>query len=109
CFPGGQKHSLPTRRWCGYPRAGTGPTEALQTFSHTQIDAFLNRKLEEDLSSRTLQYMHAVLRSAYSRAVKWHLVIENPAKLADAPIVHRDEIQPLNPEDARPFPHRRRQ
>src|SRR5207244_7048481 len=51
----------------------------LSRLSATQIDAFLNRKLEDGLSSRTVQYMHAVLRSAYSRAVKWHLVMENPA------------------------------
>lgn len=77
--------------------------QKLSRLSATQIDAFLNRKLEDGLSTRTVQYMHAVLRSAYSRAVKWHLVTENPAKLADAPTVHRDEIQPLTPEDARLF------
>jgi len=75
----------------------------LSRLSATQIDAFLNRKLEDGLSTRTVQYMHAVLRSAYSRAVKWHLVTENPAKLADAPTVHRVEIQPLTPEEARVF------
>ena len=75
----------------------------LSRLSAPQIDAFLNRKLEEGLSTRTVQYMHAVLRSAYSRAVKWHLVGANPARLADAPTVRRDEIQPLTPEDARQF------
>lgn len=47
--------------------------------------------------------MHAVLRSAYSRAIKWRLVGVNAAKLADAPLVRREEVQPLTPEHARVF------
>src|SRR5438105_3113259 len=38
----------------------------LSRLSAPEIDAFLNQKLESGLSTRTVQYMHAVLRSAYS-------------------------------------------
>jgi integrase len=66
-----------------------------------QTQSFLNRKLADGLSPRTVQYLHAVLRCALNRAVKWRLVAQNVVALTDPPRVPRHEIEPLAPEQAR--------
>lgn len=67
----------------------------LAKLSPQQVQAFLNRKAEAGLSARTVQYLHALLRAALNRAVKWGLVPRNVATLADPPRVSRSEIQPF--------------
>lgn len=68
--------------------------------SPQQVQAFLNRKLAAGLAPRTVQYLHALLRSALNRAVKWGLVPRNVATLTDPPRVPRTEIEPFSPEQA---------
>jgi integrase len=65
------------------------------------VQAFLNRKLQEGLSPRTVQYLHAVLRRALGQAEKWGLVARNVARLVDPPKVARPEVRPLTAEEAR--------
>jgi integrase len=52
------------------------------------------------LSTRTIQYVHAVLRRALGRALKLGLVARNVALLADVPQVETHEIIPLSPAQA---------
>lgn len=66
-----------------------------------QIQEFLNRKLASGLSPRSVQYLHAVLRAALNRALKWGLVVRNAATLVDAPRIRRPDIAAMTPEQAR--------
>ncbi|WP_042403190.1 tyrosine-type recombinase/integrase [Streptacidiphilus carbonis] len=52
-------------------------------------------------SARTVQYAHAVLRSALQNAVREELLARNVARLVETPTVPRKEVQPLTPQDAR--------
>ena len=52
------------------------------------------------LSSRTVSYAHAVLRSALSDAVNDQLVTRNVATLVAPPSQRRREVQPLNDAEA---------
>jgi integrase len=64
----------------------------------------MQRKIDAGLSSRTVRYCHAVIRSALTRAAKDGLVARNVAMLADPPALDkRHRVEPLTPEDARRF------
>ncbi len=59
-----------------------------------------------ELSSRTVRYTHAVVHSALEQAVRWRLLVSNPAAgVALPPQKRRREIRVLNPEEARRFLH----
>jgi integrase len=77
------------------PELGRVPIGKL---SPQHVQALLNRKHASGLSPRTVQYLHALLRTALNRAVKWGLVARNVALLTDPPRLPRTEIQPLTPE-----------
>ena len=64
------------------------------------IQRYLNKKRRDGLSGRTVQYHHAVLRTALDRAESWGLVPRNAAKLATPPPVQRREIQPPSMDQA---------
>ncbi len=68
-----------------------------------QIQSLLNSKLEQKLSPSTVKYIHAVLRRALGQALKWGLVSRNAAALVDPPRVRREEVNVMNPEQARGF------
>jgi integrase len=53
------------------------------------------------LSARTVQHIHATLRTALDQALRWNLVARNVAGMVDAPRVRRQEVQPYTPEEAR--------
>ena len=73
----------------------------LAKLTPSDVQSFLNTKLESGLSPRRVQYLHAVLRRALGMAERWGLVSRNVAKLVDAPRVPHHEIEPLTPEEAR--------
>jgi hypothetical protein len=45
------------------------------------------RKGEGGLSSRTVHHVHVILKGALGQAVKWELLVRNPANAVDAPKV----------------------
>lgn len=53
------------------------------------------------MKPRTVQYMHAVLRTALAQAVKWGLVARNVAALADAPSPKKTEAKYLEIDEAK--------
>jgi integrase len=53
------------------------------------------------LSSRTVQYFHAVLRKALADAVRDELVGRNVAALVEPPVVRREQVKPLTADEAR--------
>ena len=66
------------------------------------VQKFLNERLASGLEPRTVQQIHAILRSALNRAVKWQLVSRNVASgdLVDPPRVCSPDIRPLAAEQA---------
>jgi integrase len=68
-----------------------------------QVRAMLNEKHDSGLSSRTVQYLHAVLRKALNVAWKDQAVARNVAALVDPPRGVAKEVQPLTTVQARAF------
>ena len=68
-----------------------------------QVRAMLNEKQDSGLSSRTVQYLHAILRKALNVAWKDQAVARNVAALVDPPRVAAKEVQPLATNQARAF------
>jgi integrase len=62
----------------------------------------LYREMQDrGLSTRTVQYTHAVLRRALKQAKRWGMVDRNVAEDVDPPRLKRGEIQPLDREQTR--------
>ncbi len=57
----------------------------LQTLRPDQVQSFYTQKLDEGLSKRTVQYIHAVLHRALGQALKWGLVTRNVTDLVEKP------------------------
>jgi len=76
---------------------------ALSKLTTQQVRSFLNQKQDSGLSSRTVQYLHAVLRKALNVALKDQTVIRNVAALVEPPRVAGKEVEPLTPDEARRF------
>jgi integrase len=55
------------------------------------------------LSARTVRYLHAVLNSAFKQAVRWGMLVRNPAELVDLPKQARKEMYALSPKQAMEF------
>ena len=55
------------------------------------------------LSPRTVAYIHATLRNALNRAVRWDLLVRNPAALVDPPRAEQHEFRVLTVEEAGRF------
>ena len=85
----------------------------LDKLTAVHVRAFLKDKSTQisprtrrPLSSRTIQYLHAVLRLALEQARRDDLVARNVAGLVAGPKVQRPETKPLTPEEAgRLFAH----
>ena len=75
----------------------------LSKLTPRDVQKLINSKLNKGLSSRRVQYIHAVLRKALGQAEKWGFVARNVAKLADIPKVEQPEISPFDPDEARLF------
>ena len=58
---------------------------------------------ERGLSARTIRYTHVVVRSALRQAVRWRLLLENPADGLRLPQQPKGEVRVLTLEEARTF------
>lgn len=67
----------------------------------THLRTLYREKLDAELSSRTVQYVHVTLRRALGQAVKDGLVPRNVTEVVDAPRVVNKQMQPLTSEQAR--------
>jgi integrase len=54
--------------------------------------------LDRGCSARTAQYAHAVLHRALRQAVRWNLIVRNPAEFVDPPRPQRPSNVVLNPD-----------
>jgi integrase len=75
----------------------------LSKLTPAHLQGFHRSKLDEGLSRRTVQYLHVVLHRAFKQALRWGLVTRNVAEAVDPPKVHKKEVTPLSPVQARAF------
>ena len=62
-----------------------------------------NHLTEKGLSARTVRYVHAILTSAFSQAVKWQMLVVNPCNVVTLPRLKKTEMKAFSPEEARRF------
>jgi integrase len=82
------------------PRLGAKP---LGEVSSAEIQTLYSQLLDPNLSARTIRYTHAVLFSALRQAVRWKLVLTNPAVDVDLPRQPRRRFSVFDVEQARQF------
>jgi integrase len=74
---------------------------ALERIEPAHVQALLNRKLKEGLSSKSVRYVRGTLRAALQQAVRWGYLGRNAAALVDGPRIERYEIKPFDATEAR--------
>jgi integrase len=82
------------------PRLGS---KELATISALEIQILYQDLLGRRLSARSIRYTHAVLRSALKQAMRWDLILTNPADSVDLPRQDRPQIRVWTVEQARIF------
>lgn len=58
---------------------------------------------ERGLSPRVVRYTHAVLSSALKQAVKWEMLLRNPASVVDLPRLERKEMKAMTSNEVGRF------
>ncbi len=74
---------------------------ALKKLTELHVQGLYRSMQDRGLSARTVRYTHAVLRRALKQAVRWKYIPRNPCDDADPPKVQKDEMRPLDREQAR--------
>lgn len=82
------------------PRLGNRP---LGELSPGEIQALYGELLDRKLSGRTICYMHSVLFSALKQAVRWKLLLTNPAEDVQLPRQARRRLIVFDVEQSRQF------
>jgi integrase len=67
------------------------------------IQKLYNQMTESKLSARTVRYVHAILTSAFSQAVKWQMLSINPCNVVDLPRQQKNEMKAFSQEQAKRF------
>lgn len=75
----------------------------LDQLTPRQVQEMMNERLSAGFSTKTVAYVHQVLRTALGVAVRWDMVPRNVARLVDRPRIQRKQINPLSPFEARKF------
>jgi integrase len=75
----------------------------LSSIRPLDVQEFVNGMVDRGLSPRTVRYTHAVLQRAFKRAIKWKLLITNPAADIELPKNVRREMTVLTPRQAAIF------
>lgn len=75
----------------------------LKALTPAHVRSLYRAKLDEELSPRTVQYIHVTLQKALSQAVTDGVIPRNAASAVKAPRPVKKEIQPLSPAQARAF------
>jgi integrase len=65
------------------------------------LQAVYQQMIERGLSARTVRYAHVLLKCAMQQAVRWRLLLENPADGLKVPQQVRNEMRSLTIEQAR--------
>lgn len=75
----------------------------LDQLTPLHVQEMMNERLATGLSTKSVAYIHQVLRTALGLAARWDMVSRNVARLVDRPRIQRKEINPLTPDEARSF------
>jgi len=67
------------------------------------VQKLYNQLTEKGLSARTVRYVHAILTSAFSQAVKWQMLVVNLCNVVTLPRLKKTEMKAFSPEEARRF------
>jgi integrase len=67
------------------------------------IQKLYNQMTESGLSARTVRYVHAILTSSFSQALKWQMLSTNPCKVVDLPRQQKNEMKAFSAEQAKCF------
>lgn len=90
----------------GYLRIHVRPILGKKKLSNIRpldVQAMIDAMKAKGLSPRTVQHAHAILSKALNQAVKWRILLSNPAQYVDLPKQIRKEMKVLNPEQAKKF------
>jgi integrase len=75
----------------------------LNNLNPLHLQSLYRERLDSGLSPRTVQYVHVVMHRALKQAVRWGLLPRNVSEAVDPPRIHRKEMHPLSPVQARTF------
>ena len=75
----------------------------LNSLRPDQVQSFYTKKLNEGLSKRTVQYIHAVLHKALDQALKWGFVARNVTDLVEKPRPKRKEFTTWSADEVNRF------
>lgn len=81
----------------GIMLASLRPQHIQRYYSHALKDGRIDRR-KGGLSARTVLHHHRVLNEALRHAVRWQLMVRNPAEAVEPPRPIRSEMQVLSPE-----------
>jgi integrase len=70
----------------------------LDKLNALQVQSVYRQKLDEGLSARSVEIIHATLHKALKQAVRWSLILRNVAEAVTSPRPAKKEIQPLTSE-----------
>lgn len=73
----------------------------LKTLTAAHVQGMYRSMQDSGLSPRTVRYAHAVLRRALKQAMRWRMIPRSPCDAADPPKASRDEMRPLDHDQAR--------
>jgi integrase len=73
----------------------------LERLSALQVQSVYGQKLDDGLSPRSVEIIHATVHKALKQAVRWTLLPRNVAEATTPPRPTRREIMPLSGEQAR--------
>ncbi len=73
----------------------------LEKLTAMQLDGLYRKKLQEGLSARSVQIVHATAHKALNQAVRWRMVRENVAKHATPPKAIKHEMRPLTKDQSK--------
>jgi integrase len=82
------------------PAIGQVPLQQLTT---AMLNALYKELLARGIGPRTVQYVHATIRKALNDAVRWGLLVRNPAYHAAAPTPRRTELRTWTADELRHF------
>jgi integrase len=82
------------------PKLGFKKLSAIQPLDLQELYSCMR---EQGLSPRTIQIIHNIISAALKQAVKWRMLVQNPAQYVERPKQVRREMAALSPEQAAAF------
>jgi integrase len=67
------------------------------------VQKLYNQMTENLLSPRIVRYVHTILKSAFTQAIKWWMLSVNPCNIANLPRQQKNEMKAFSPKQAKRF------